>query len=168
MLVFVILHSSCLKQEAPGFNVMGLKPMYKAIDQLDEITNADPKITIQSGPIFLLDSLFFMTEYKKGIHVYNISDSTQIRNLTFIQIPAITDFTIENNYLYADSWRDLVTIDITDIYNIKFLSRQTDVFEPLLYPALYRGFFECIDESQGAVIGWEDELLENALCQTFN
>jgi len=168
LLVFTILLSSCFKQEAPRFNVMGTKPMYKAIKDLEEITNLDPKITIQSGPIFLLDSLFFMTENKKGIHVYNIADSTQIRNLTFIQIPAITDFTIEDNYLYADSWRDLVTIDITDIYNVKLLSRQTDVFEPLLYPILYRGFFECVDESQGAVVGWENELLENALCQTFN
>jgi len=74
LFVFVILHSSCFKQEAAGFSGMGLKPMYKAIDQLDEIANVDPKITIQSGPIFLLDSLFFMTEYKKGIHVYNIAD----------------------------------------------------------------------------------------------
>lgn len=161
------MFSSCFKQDAPGFNGFGKKPIYKAIDELDEITNLSPQIIQQSGPIFLLDSLFFMTEYKKGIHIYNIGDSTQIRNLTFIQIPAVTDFTIEDNYLYADSWKDLVTIDIANIYNIKLLSRQSDVFEPLLYPTLYNGFFECVDINRGAVIGWEDVSLENVNCQTI-
>jgi len=168
-IVFVlVIFSGCFKQDATGFDGFGKMPIYKAIEELDDITNLEPQINQQSGPIFLLDSLFFMTEFKKGIHVYDIGDSTQIRNLTFIQIPAVTDFTIEGHYLYADSWRDLVTINIADLYNIKLLSRQTDVFEPLLYPALYNGFFECVDLNRGAVVGWEDVLLENVKCQSIN
>lgn len=167
-ITIVVMLSSCFKEEHVGFQGFGKKPIYKAIEELEAITNLSPQIVQQSGPIFLLDSLFFMTEYKKGIHIYNIADSTQIRSLTFIQIPAVTDFTIENNYLYADSWRDLVTIDISDLYNIKLLSRQENVFEPLLYPALYNGFFECVDESRGAIVGWEDVFLENVNCEIFN
>lgn len=166
--IIVTTFSSCIKEEAPGFSGLGKKPIYKAISELDDITNLEPQIIQQSGPIFLRDSLFFMTEYKKGIHIYDIGDSIQIRNLTFIKIPAVTDFTVENNYLYADSWKDLVTIDISNIYKIKVLSRQTNVFEPLLYPTLYNGIFECVDESRGAVVGWENEFLQNVKCQTFN
>jgi len=167
LLLYVVL-SGCFKEEAPGMSGVGKMPKYKAVYELDDIKNLPPKATIQSGPIFLLDSLFFMTEYKEGIHVYNIKDTTQVSNLTFINIPAITDFTIENGKLYADSWRDLVTLDISDIYDVKLLSRQTGVFEPLLYPVLYNGIFECVNEGNGAVVGWEDEFLENAKCSTFN
>jgi len=99
VIAIITMLSSCFKEERSDFEGFGKKPIYKAIEELDAITNLSPQIVQQSGPIFLLDSLFFMTEYKKGIHIYNIADSAQISSLTFIQIPAVTDFTIENNYL---------------------------------------------------------------------
>jgi hypothetical protein len=96
-----------------------------------------------------------------------VKDSSNVVALTFFKIPAVTDFSISGNRLYADSWKDLVTIDISDLYHIGLLNRQKDVFDPLLYPPLY-GVFECVDESKGAVIDWEDAELENADCYTTN
>ena len=136
------------------------------LSELNNITNEAPQPIGTTGTIFLRDTLFFMLEQKKGIHVFNVKDSSNVVALTFFKIPAVTDFSISGNRLYADSWKDLVTIDISDLYHIALLSRQKDVFEPLLFPLLYEGYFECVDESRGAVIDWEDVELENADCFT--
>ena len=163
----LLLTSSC-NDDWPGHSGLGMQPVYTSIDQLDEIGNMEVQAIQNSGPIYLRGDFFFMTENKKGIHVFDIADEEQEEALTFIAIPAITDFTIDGQYLYADSWRDLVTIDISDIYNVQFLSRQKDLIDPILYPLFYNGPFECIDESNGAVVGWEETELSNVECHTTN
>lgn len=160
--------ASCEKEELQAYSGTGKRPVYAPLSELTDIGNLAPQAIYQTGPIFLQDTLFFMLEQKKGIHVFNVSDSLHVASLTFFKIPAISDFTISGNRLYADSWRDLLTIDISDLYHIKVLDRQINAFSPLLYPPLYEGIFECVDESKGAVIDWEDVYLENAYCRTVN
>lgn len=167
LLCCLALHS-CIKEELETFSGMGKRPIYQPLDELDNITNLPPQTIGLTGTIFLLDSLFFMLEQKKGIHVFNVKDSLNVTALTFFQIPAVSDFTINGNRLYADSWKDLVTIDISNLYQIREIDRQANVFAPLLYPPLYDGIFECVDESRGAVVGWEDAFLERANCRTVN
>jgi hypothetical protein len=159
--------ASCTEKEPLGFSGLGKRPVYLPESQLSDIRNLPPQPVQQSGSIFLLDTLFFMVEFKRGIHVYRIGDSAEVRELTFFNIPAITEFSISGDRLYADSWRDLLTIDISNLYQIRLLDRQVRVIEPLLFPPQYNGFFECVDETKGAVIGWEDADLDNALCRTF-
>jgi len=166
-LTICFIVSSC-NTEHDGHSGLGMQPTYVTIAQLNEIGNIEVQPIEQSGPIYLKGDFFFMTENKKGIHVFDIADEEQEEALTFISIPAITDFTIDNNYLYADSWRDLITIDIADIYNVQFLSRQKNVIDPVLFPLLYNGPFECVDESKGAVVGWEEIELNNVFCHTTN
>jgi hypothetical protein len=159
--------SACEKESTfTGFNGNGKKPIYIPLSELGDIKNLPPQTIEQTGTIFLRDTLFFMLEFKKGIHVFNILDTMNTAALTFWNIPAITDFTISGNRVYADSWRDLVTIDISDLYQIREISRNKDTFKPILYPPLYDGHFECVDESKGVLIGWEDAILENARCNT--
>jgi hypothetical protein len=159
--------AACTEKEPLGFSGTGKRPVYLPESQLSDIRNLPPQAVQQSGSIFLLDTLFFMLEFKKGIHVYRIGDSAEVRELTFFNIPAVTEFSIAGERLYADSWRDLLTIDISNLYQIRLLDRQVHIIEPLRFPPQYDGFFECVDDTKGAVIGWEDAELENALCRTF-
>ncbi len=147
---------------------MGKKPVYIPKALLNDIKNLPPQTIQNTGTIFLSDTLFFMAEQKKGIHVFSLSDSTNPVNLTFFNIPAINDFTINGNIMYADSWTDLLTIDITNLYAIKLLKREQDVFTPVLSPPLYTGAFECADASKGAIIEWIDAEIKNARCEIFN
>ncbi len=162
------LFASCVKQELDSFSGLGKRPVYLPVSELGAIENLPPQQIAKTGTIFLRDTLFFMLEQKKGIHVFNVKDSLNTVSLTFFQIPAITDFTIVGDLLYADSWRDLVVIDISDLFAIRLVDRQTNVFSPVLYPPLYNGIFECVDESRGAVVDWIDADLEDARCTTVN
>jgi hypothetical protein len=167
-ILLVLLLGSCTKEEAPTFSGFGKKPVYVPISELDNIANLPPQNVQQSGTIFLKDTLFLMLEQRKGIHVYSVNNPAEPIALTFLKIPAISDFTVSGNRLYADSWRDLVTIDITNIMAVRSIDRQTNVFSPLLYPLFFNGIFECVDESKGAVVDWVNAELPNARCITNN
>nr|MBS0038470.1 hypothetical protein [Saprospiraceae bacterium] len=147
---------------------MGKKPIYIPHNELNDIANLPQQEVISTGTIFLREPHFFMLEDRRGIHVYDVSDPNFPTYLTFLKIPAITDFSISGNRLYADSWRDLLTLDITDLFDIKVISRNENQLNPILFPELYNGIFECVDESRGAIGGWEDVYLEEAACQTNN
>lgn len=166
--LLTLLILSCEKPEFEAYSGMGKKPVYLPLSELRNIRNLTPQPIGLSGTIFLRDTLFFMMEQKKGIHVFSIRDTLNPRALTFLSIPAINDFTLVGNRLYADSWKDLVTIDISDLGNIREVSRLEGVFSPVLFPPLYNGIFECVDESRGAVVDWSDAFLENARCSTIN
>ena len=164
----MLLLGSCNKEERDFYDGLGKKPVYVPLSELRDIRNELPRPITLSGTIFLQDSLLFILEQRQGIHVFSIKDSLNTVNLTFFKIPAITDFVISGSTLYADSWKDLVVIDISNLRQIRETERITDVLSPTLYPLLYNGFFECVDESKGAVIDWEDATLENARCITTN
>jgi hypothetical protein len=167
--LYVLLScTACEKLAYQGYQGQGKKPIYLPLADLGQIKNLGPQPIGETGTIYLTDSLFFLMEYKKGIHVFEVSDSiVSTTAITFLQIPAITDFSVTSNRIYADSWRDLVTIDISNLLQIKEVGRAKDAFTPILFPPLYNGIFECVDETNGALIGWEDALLENVQCQTF-
>jgi len=159
---------SCEKPEQDFFDGFGKKPVYVSLAELQDIRNEAPRPIQLSGTIFLKDTLLFILEQRKGIHVFNLKDSLNTVNLAFLKIPAITDFVVSGNLIYADSWKDLVVIDISNLQQISETARITNVITPALYPLLYNGYFECADESKGAIIDWEDATLENAKCVTIN
>jgi hypothetical protein len=161
--------SSCQKEQYYRIqdNVMGKMPLYTALSDLKDIRSMPARPIVQTGTIFLQDTLFFVLEFKEGIHVFNFVDTANTEAVAFLKIPAITDFSVSGQRIYADTWRDLVTIDISDLQNIQEVNRATDVFDPILYPPLYNGYFECVDETKGAVIGWRDTTLIAPLCNTF-
>jgi len=163
----LLLCTSC-KKEFQGFSGNGMRPVYVSFELLDDIGNLNPQPIEQSGPIYLVNDWFFMVEVGKGIHVFDIEDDEQESALTFINIPAISDFTIDGNTLFCDSWTDLLSIDISDIFNVQLLSRTDDIFDPNVFPpSSFVGPFECIDYNRGAVVGWESDLLDNVLCEAF-
>lgn len=134
--------------------------MYLSKDSLSVIGNLPPQPIKNTGPVFLMDTLFFMVEMRKGIHVFNVSDSTNPVALTFIKIPAVTDFTLSGNTVYADNGTNLVTINISNIYSIQVMHTQADVFMPILFPNNYSGRFECVDPLKGIVIDWDTVTLK--------
>jgi hypothetical protein len=159
---------SCKKEDYESYNGSGKRPIYIPLAELKNIGNLPPQPIEASGTIFLRDTMFFMLESGKGIHVFNIKDSLNSKKLTFWKIPAITDFYVSTKLLYAAAWKDLVVVDIENIYEIKALSRNEGAFDPILYPPLHNGRFECVDESKGAIIGWETAFIKDALCNTVN
>lgn len=114
MAAVMILPVSCLKDQTTETYTF-YRPVY--------MTRAEVRATAQStlpmpvsapGKIFLLNNFVFLNEIDKGIHIIDISDPAKPVNVSFLRIPGCMDMAVRGNYLYADCYTDLVTIDIAD------------------------------------------------------
>ena len=107
-----------------------------------------------------------MVEQFRGIHVIDNSDPTTPLRIAFIQVFGAADLAISGNTMYVDNYTDLVAIDISDIMNVMVVSRVKELYsrESKRYPEGFSGYFECVDESKGFVVGWEETELLNPKC----
>ena len=79
-------------------------------------------------------------------------ESPQI--IKFIEIPGSVDMAIKEDILYADSYVDLVAIDISNMDDIREVKRIENVF-PYMIPACEDGIVENVDRTQGVVVAWK-------------
>jgi hypothetical protein len=111
----------------------------------------------EPGKIYIKDKYLFVNEVNKGIHVYNNANPTSPVYTCFINIPGNVDLAIKGNLLYADSYIDLVVIDISDPSNPKEIDRYAGAF-PDIYPVYnYQYPTAPIEHDKGIVVGWKVE-----------
>ncbi len=73
-----------------------------------------PKPIEKQGKIVFHNSYLYISQPGKGIHVIDNRDPSNPKNVAFIELLGNADMHVRNNTLYADSYVDLVWLDITD------------------------------------------------------
>ena len=109
------------------------------------------------GKIYFYNNYLFINESLKGVHVVDNSDPASPQIISFVEIPGNVDISIKGNYMYADSYIDLVILDISDISNIHEVNRIENVFPYKIPEYDYSYPMATIDESKGVVTGWKIE-----------
>lgn len=95
-------------------------PIYKTLTEVRAEMKSGPAQPLQNpGKLNLFGSYIFLNEVGKGIHVIDNSNPASPRNISFINIPANVDLAIKGSYLYADSYSDIVVLDISQPTNVK-------------------------------------------------
>jgi hypothetical protein len=85
----------------------------------------------------------------------------------FIEIPGNIDIAIKDNVLYADSYTDLVSIDVSSFSAIKEVGRVEKVF-PYTLPVYDTKYpLAKIDQEKGVVTGWEVKSVRQELEQRY-
>ncbi len=127
------------------------------------ITNVGSQALEKPGKIYLYDNYLFINEQRKGIHIFDNSDPSNPLNLGFITIPGNIDITMRNNILYADSYTDLLTINMTDPLNGNLIKRVENVFpyeesgeNTIIGYYTQERVTETLDCVEGRIIGWEN------------
>lgn len=169
LLVCAITIFSCVNnnEELPEIGtVEGLRPVYIMAEEADTVMSLPPQPISQLGKIYYKDNLIYVGERGQGVHIIDNTNPEQPIRMGFIQIPGNKDITIEDNYMYADNFSDLLTIDISDLGNVAEIHRLENVYPPVpqAYPDYYEGYFECIDPAEGFVMRWERATLNNPEC----
>jgi len=124
----------------------------------------EPRDLVNPGKIYFKDSYIFINEMYKGIHIYDNSDPSNPQNISFIELPSNLDIAIADNFLYADSYTDLVVIDISDINNPTEIYRVDSAFPYTVPPYDTRYPLTDIDEKLGVVIGFEvQDIIEETI-----
>jgi hypothetical protein len=104
-------------------------PVYKALAEVRVPVKSEAAHAIENpGKIYLYGHYIFLNELNKGIHIIDNSKPATPQKVAFINIPGNVDMAVKGNTLYADSYMDLVTVDISNPTAIKEAKRLEDVF----------------------------------------
>lgn len=101
---------------------------------------------MKNGKILVYKDYLLINEPDKGIHVYDNRDPAMPIGLGFLPIPGSSDLTIRNDVLYADSYVDLVMIDLTNPASAHSVARLENTFSPRYDPRIYG-----VDPSEGVI-----------------
>jgi hypothetical protein len=89
---------------------------------------SSPQPLVKPGKIYTKDGYLFINELKEGIHVIDNRNPSSPKTLAFINIPGNGDIAVRDQFLYADSYMDLVTFDISNLADIHEVARVQNVF----------------------------------------
>lgn len=135
------------------------RPIYLSYEDLRQsIALEDPRPVTDIGRIYLFGNYFFINSRNNGVHVFNNTDPSSPINERFIKILGNTELSIRNGYLYADSYVDLVTLDLNNINNLIVTARTEDIFPWDAYQNVPRSVFfsgDQLDPERGVIIGYE-------------
>lgn len=95
---------------------------------LKGISTSVPQDLKEPGKIYSYNQYLLIGEVKKGIHVIDNSDPRSPKPVSFIHIPGVLDFAVKDNVLYADSYMDLVALDLSDPQQVKEVGRRARMF----------------------------------------
>jgi len=144
-------------------------PVYLSYDELREAVSDILPVNLEHpGKIYIKGDLLFLNEVRKGIHVIDNSDPSNPQILKFIEIPGNIDMAVKDDVLYADSYIDLVVLDISDFSDIKEIERVEDVFSYSIPPYESQQRVGEIDQSMGVVIGWKTETVTKEITESFH
>ena len=87
-----------------------------------------PKSMSTTGKIYVYGNYLFINEPQNGIHIIDNRNPSSPKNLNFINIPGNVDMAVNGNFLYADSYIDLLAFDISDPHQVSLAARVEDVF----------------------------------------
>lgn len=154
------IFSACTNDDSDYALINVATPEYLSLDVFRssvEITSPVP-IT-ESGKIYAYQNLIFVSDFGAGIHVIDNSNPKNPNKVAFIKVKANIDMEVKNNYLYVDSLMDLVVFDISDIGNIKEVSRLENVFPTYVVIPFFEDMIvdykEYTPEANEIIVGWE-------------
>ncbi|TAH10344.1 MAG: hypothetical protein EAZ14_07910 [Runella slithyformis] len=84
---------------------------------------------VNPGKIYAKGNYLFINELKQGLHIIDNTNPAAPRKVAFLAIPGNGDLAVRGNILYADSYMDLVALNIADPLNVKEVGRVGDVFQ---------------------------------------
>lgn len=130
----------------------------------EAVAVTEPVPIQESGKIYAYRDYVFVNDLYRGFHILDNSDPSAPENIGFIKLEGNNDISIKEDRLYADSYGDLVVMDISDIGNIPPAKR----IENAIYQQFWctvgwdvewpqADFYDYseINSSTDAIIGWE-------------
>ncbi len=131
-------------------------PVYMAYDDFRASFEKSAPIEISHpGKMYFKDGYLFVNEYGKGIHVIDNSNPANPEKVAFYEIMGNVDMAIRGNILFADSYIDLLAIDITDIDNPVEIDRIENVFPEIVPEGELWYPYAMVDKSKGVIVDWK-------------
>lgn len=106
------------------------EPVYTTVEQVRQQIVLDAPRTITTvGKIYYKDGFMYVNEPGEGIHIIDNRNPAQPIAKNFLTIPGNFDLAIKGNTLYADSFVDLVALDVSNPVSVREVGRLNGVFK---------------------------------------
>jgi len=118
LLIFGSFLTSCIEDECTTEReVFVYNPIYKTKEELKErkvevLTSRD---IINPGKVFYIGTTLLVSETGQGVHVIDNSDKENPTPIAYLKIPGNVDVSYHDGHLIADSYQDILLIDISDV-----------------------------------------------------
>jgi hypothetical protein len=134
---------------------MACVPVYTDYETFRQPAQFGPAKSITSnGFLYMKDQYLFVVQPEAGIHFIDNTNPALPANIGFLNLQGCTGMAIRDNYLYANSFIDLVVFDISFITAPVEINRQEDFF-PQALPLIEKNYpIAEIDKSKGVVTSW--------------
>lgn len=158
----LLLLSSCMDTYTEDY--MANVPVYLSYSDLRSAVKTLPAKELENpGKIYYKDNYLLIVEKLRGIHLIDVSTPSNPQNVSFVEIPGCVDIAVKNNILYADSYVDLVAIDVSDVNKIKEVNRLKDVYPYAVPPTDNEYRIGKIEKEKGVVVSWKQKREHNKL-----
>ena len=131
-------------------------PIYMSFNEFrSSFQKSEAEDITHPGKMYFKDGYLFVNEYMKGIHIIDNSNPASPQKVAFYEIMGNVDMAIRGNILFADSYIDLLAIDISDVNNPIEVARLENVFPEIAPEGDMWYPYTNIDRSKGVIVGWE-------------
>jgi hypothetical protein len=139
----------------------GNAPVYLTFEDLRTSVKTEQNVELKNpGKIYFKDNYIFIVEELKGIHVFDNTDPSSPVKKTFVNLPGVVDISVSGYIMYADSYVDLVVLDVQNVDNIHEVGRVKDIF-PYTVPPTGNDFpMGYIDQEKGVVKEWDLRIIK--------
>lgn len=133
ILLAVMIIAGCCSTDVVEYDTQIWTPVYKNLDEIRSgVKTTSSRDLKNPGKIYFYGNYILINEQKTGIHIFDNFDPSTPKNISFIEIPGNGDLAVRNNILYADSYLDLVAIDISNPTNSQVVKRINDIFPQMM------------------------------------
>src|SRR5687768_4130155 len=128
VIALILTFSGCVKDEVTRtYSIM--RPIFADKAQvIADIKSGTPRQLESPGKIYIKGNHLYINELNKGVHVFDNSNPSSPKAVSFISIPGNIDIAVSGSYLYADMYTDMITIDINDPLNARLVDTSAYVF----------------------------------------
>ena len=146
--------------------VLGQKPIYSNDASLKQIVADTARNVKNAGKIYAYQNYLLQCEVGEGIHIIDNTNAATAKRIAFIKVIGCNEISIKNNFLYTNSYKDLVTINISNINQPVETQRIANAFNVNGYlpEPPEKGYYECVNLSKGVVIGWSKDSISTYSC----
>ena len=158
LILSMFMISSCKKDKCEQtVTYKRYEPVYMSYDELRSSVKSEPAQALKKpGKIYLKGNYIFVNEIDKGIHIIDNSNPSSPQNIAFIKIPGNMDIAAVGNTLYADSYVDLLALDISSPASVTVTKRVENALPDRMFAGGYYA-----DATKGVAIEWvEKEVTE--------
>ena len=163
MLFGIIFMGSCAKDNCERtVTYTNMTPVYMSYEDFrSSVALESARDLANPGKIYLYGKYLFINEVREGIHVIDMSNPANPQNIAFIKILGNVDIAIKDNVLLADSFMDIIALDISDMNNVKEIHRMENAYSNDWNLGIV------FDENEGVVVEWiPEEITEVTDCDS--